>query len=51
MKIFKKPFTIGGFVGVLLLVLGLILAAIGYAFGVHKFVWDKTKKIINKIRN
>ena len=51
MKIFKKPFTIGGFVKLSLFVLGLILAGIGYVFGVHKFVWDKTKRLISKIRN
>lgn len=51
MKIFKKPFTIGGFVKFMFICVGLILAGIGYAFGVHKYVWGKIKKLIDKIKN
>lgn len=49
MKLFKKPMTWGGYLGLLAAVLAIIAGAVCYAFGFHKVVWNKCKEIKKKL--
>lgn len=49
MKLFKKPMTWGGWLGVCAAVLVALAGAVCYAFGFHKVVWDKCKEIKRKL--
>lgn len=49
MKLFKKPMTWGGYLGICAFVLALLAGAVAYAFGFHKIVWDKCKEIKKKL--
>lgn len=49
MKLFKKPMTWGGLLGICGVCFAIILALICRALGIHKIVIDKCKTIKEKI--
>lgn len=49
MKLFKKPMTWGGYLGLCGICFALIAGAVGYVFGVHKIIGKKCKEIKDKI--
>ena len=49
MNFLKKKLTVGGLFGLIGLIGVAIIAMIGYAFGVHKWLWNKIKEWLKKL--